>query len=742
MRVDEHLRNLFAMYRINELEKINIDGKSHRLLHILLTENPKLARILHHSDTENSAVDKLSDWALTILKKNQVAIDYYNHAVSGRGAYNRLRWIDYAAIRILDYIANAQREFTDMNNFGTILENHPIKLLWLAARLGKGGATPDFFIDMIHLFRQLSGKSKHFRPSTDEMERWMERYPSGLVPEIIRIREENKRRIINTIIKKIDSGDIDFTKYKFAQNSSQRKKFNQVQKWWDHSLFHLKFAIRSPELLNEMLDYSLSPDTMRVLMKAKEVGIPFFINPYYLSLLNVNAPDSVVAADLAIRQYVIYCRELVDEFGHIKAWEKEDLVEPDKPNAAGWVLPSHYNIHRRYPEVSILIPDTMGRTCGGLCASCQRMYNFQNGKLKFDHEKLLPNETWKDKLNRLMQYFENDAQIRDILITGGDALMSSDKSLNQLLNAILVMTANKKKANKFRKDGEKHAEMVRVRLGTRLPVYLPQRITPALIKILTDFRIRALKIGIKQFVIQTHFQSPMEMTTEARKGIERLISAGWVVTNQLVFTSAASRRGHSAKLRKVLNDAGVLPYYTFTVKGYSENVCSFAPNARSVQEMTEEKIFGAIPETEYATLTQLYNDPGSMVENLAYLKNKTNLPFLSSDRNLLNMPGVGKSMTFRTIGITYDGRRILEFEHDNSRKHSPIILQMGKVVIIESKSINRYLQQLDDMGEDSEEYETIFGYSICETEQTMPIYEYAPYDYTVTDKLTNFEMNE
>ena len=44
-------------------------------------------------------------------------------------------------------------------------------------------------------------------------------------------------------------------------------------------------------------------------------------------------------------------------------------------------------------------------------------------------------------------------------------------------------------------------------------------------------------------------------------------AAGWIITNQLVFTTAASRRGHTAKLRKVLNDVGVLPYYTFTVKG-------------------------------------------------------------------------------------------------------------------------------------------------------------------------------
>ncbi|NIP82774.1 MAG: hypothetical protein GWM90_27565, partial [Gemmatimonadetes bacterium] len=46
-----------------------------------------------------------------------------------------------------------------------------------------------------------------------------------------------------------------------------------------------------------------------------------------------------IGADLAIRHYVVYTTQLVEEFGHIVAWEKEDLVEPGKPNAAGWLLP-------------------------------------------------------------------------------------------------------------------------------------------------------------------------------------------------------------------------------------------------------------------------------------------------------------------------------------------------------------------------------------------------------------------
>jgi lysine 2,3-aminomutase len=141
-----------------------------------------------------------------------------------------------------------------------------------------------------------------------------------------------------------------------------REEFEALE-WWKDKDFHLRFAVRSPEMLNELLGNSLDPDTMKILYQARDKGIPFFVNPYYLSLLHVRVPYFAIGADLAIRHYVVYSRELVDEFGHIVAWEKEDQVEAGKPNAAGWILPSQKNVHRRYPDVAILIPDTMGRAC-------------------------------------------------------------------------------------------------------------------------------------------------------------------------------------------------------------------------------------------------------------------------------------------------------------------------------------------------------------------------------------------
>jgi lysine 2,3-aminomutase len=339
-----------------------------------------------------------------------------------------------------------------------------------------------------------------------------------------------------------------------------------------------------------------------------------------------------------------------------------------------------------------------------------------------------------------MEYFENDSQLRDILITGGDALMSSDKTLAGLLDAVYNMAVRKKKANEKRKAGEKYAEIVRVRLGTRLPVYLPQRVTPQLAEVLADFKKKAVKIGIKQFTIQTHFESPMEVTPEAREAVKKLIAVGWIVTNQHVLTTASSRRGHTAKLRQVLNEVGILPYYTFSVKGYMENYFNFATHARAVQEQLEEKFIGLIPKERYEDVKNFSLDAENMVENIAALEKSEDLPFLAADRNVLNLPVVGKSLTFRVIGITRYGRRILQFDHDSTREHSPIIQKMGKVVIVESKSISEYLQQLEELGENISEYEGLYGFSLGETESRIPVYEYPDYDFEVTEKITNLQI--
>jgi len=65
---------------------------------------------------------------------------------------------------------------------------------------------------------------------------------------------------------------------------------------------------------------------------------------------------------------------------------------------------------------------------------------------------------------------------------------------------------------------------------------------------------------------------------------------------------------------------------------------------------------------------------------------------------------------------------------------------MGKVIIIESKAIRKYLEQLIEMGEDISEYRDLYGYSIGETEKRMSLYEYPEYSFNVTKEMTNLEI--
>lgn len=613
-----------------------------------------------------------------------------------------------------------------------------LTLLWqfLTGRLEDPEMRTDLFVDLFYQFKRLVGEE--LQPMSAQRVRIRtERWPTGLDPEVMEIRADNKERMLHLLVQKIENRKSTPSRFRFEEGMTYEDKYRQVGVWWNDFRFHLAMAVKSPSELNRFLGNSLSAETMYLLSKARKKGMPFFATPYYLSLLDVTGKGY---SDEAIRSYILYSPQLVETYGSIRAWEKEDVVEAGKPNAAGWLLPDGHNIHRRYPEVAILIPDTMGRACGGLCASCQRMYDFQSERLNFEFESLRPKESWDHKLRRLMAYFEEDTQLRDILITGGDALMSQNKTLHHILEAVYRMACRKRKANLERPDGEKYAELQRVRLGSRLPAYLPMRIDDELVGVLREFREKASAVGVQQFIVQTHFQSPLEVTPEAQEAIRKILSAGWLVTNQLVYTVAASRRGHTTRLRQVLNSLGVVCYYTFSVKGFNENYAVFTPNSRSMQEQQEEKVYGRMSAEQAAELDAELDKGDDTAGRIRRFMRKYRLPFLATDRSVLNLPAIGKSMTFRLVGITGDGKRILRFDHDRTRRHSPIIDRMGEIYIVENKSVAAYLRQLEKMGEDAEDYASIWGYTHGETEPRFGLYVYPEFPFGVTGRVSNLEL--
>lgn len=117
------------------------------------------------------------------------------------------------------------------------------------------------------------------------------------------------------------------------------------------------------------------------------------------------------------------------------------------------------------------------------------------------------------------------------------------------------------------------------------------------------------------------------------------------------------------------------------------------------------------------------------------------LLFAGTDRNVLNLPAIGKSMTYVMVGITENGKRILKFEHDISRRHSPITNRMNEVYIVENKSVAAYLRQLKEIGEEIKDYRSIWNYCEGNTEPRFSIYKYPDFNFRLTDTMSNYSEN-
>ena len=168
------------MDEIKNLDKIAISVRSHKLLNQLLSENKQLSDIMRRARNETEALVGVRNIALDELKKNKKSFDYYTKKKNIGRLLSSIESKDIAAIRILDYIENAGREFNDLNLRGKKAVSNPIKLIWLGVTYGTGGAKPDFYEDMLMLFRQFRGEISPNKPKPKKVMEWMDRYVSGL----------------------------------------------------------------------------------------------------------------------------------------------------------------------------------------------------------------------------------------------------------------------------------------------------------------------------------------------------------------------------------------------------------------------------------------------------------------------------------------------------------------------------------------------------------------------------------
>ena len=232
------------------------------------------------------------------------------------------------------------------------------------------------------------------------------------------------------------------------------------------------------------------------------------ITPYYLSLIDPNDPHDPVR-----RQ----CIPTALETHQADADLLDPLHEDEDSPTPG--------LTHRYPDrVLFLITDM----CSMYCRHCTRR--------RFAGQ--TDNECGPDRIEKALEYIEKTESVRDVLLSGGDALMVSDKKLEYIISRLRQIP---------------HVEIVR--LGTRTPVVCPQRITPELCDMLKKYH---------PIWINTHFNHPNEVTAESRRACEMLANAGIPLGNQSVLLRGVNDCVHVMKnLVHELVKMRVRPYYIY-----------------------------------------------------------------------------------------------------------------------------------------------------------------------------------
>jgi len=442
---------------------------------------------------------------------------------------------------------------------------------------------------------------------------FMDRYPCGLDDEVKARRRRNRDRILDFM-------------------GGSREDWRQW-KW------HTRHIVRDAETLGSLID--LSDDEREAIRLARKNRIAFGITPYYLSLMDRNRREGRDARDAAVRAQVIptvhYVTKLV-ESRNCKESSMDFMLERDTSPIEG--------ITRRYPMIVILKPFM---TCPQICVYCQRNWEIED---VHSYHAALPDK----KLDRALQWIADRPEISEVLVTGGDPFVLSGPRLDQVLSRLARMP---------------HVE--RIRVGTRTPVTLPQRVTDALARTVS----RHHSPGKREVLIVTHFEHTYEITKEAVEAVQKFRRQGMEVCNQLVYTFFNSRKFEASTLRHKLRLAGVTPYYTFNTKGKEETDDYRVPIARLLQEQKEE-----------ARLL-----PGSV----------------RTDEIVFNVPGLGKNYLRATqhhdvIAILPNGRRVYEF-HPWEKK-----LALVDTYVYTDVSIHDYLKRLKRAGENTGHYNTIWYY--------------------------------
>ncbi len=273
---------------------------------------------------------------------------------------------------------------------------------------------------------------------------------------------------------------------------------------WTDWTWQMRHRIRTADELARWIDPT--DDEVRAIGLLAE-RFHFVITPYYASLMDPNDPECPLR-----RQVVPRMAELDDPAG---------LADP-----LGEVGHSPVkNVIRAYPD---RIAFCVNNECALYCRFCLR-------------KRMVGDEEWTMKKRELedgLAWIRRTPEIRDVLLTGGDPLVFSDDRLEWLLEQLREIP---------------HVEIVR--LGTRLPVTLPFRVTDALCRMLERHH---------PIWVNTHFNHPRELTPEAAEACDRLLRAGIPVGNQSVLLRGVNDDEPTMRaLCEGLVRMRVRPYYCY-----------------------------------------------------------------------------------------------------------------------------------------------------------------------------------
>ncbi|TFG92508.1 MAG: KamA family radical SAM protein [Syntrophobacterales bacterium] len=287
----------------------------------------------------------------------------------------------------------------------------------------------------------------------------------------------------------------------------QRKFFKDVSAGeWNDWHWQLRHRITTLGELEKMFQLS---DEERSALSGHGSAFPVAITPYYASLIDPDNPSQPLR-----RTVIPTAAERIRGRG-----ENEDPLGEEKDTAVPGLV-------HRYPDrVLFLLTDT----CSTYCRYCTRSRIVGGPK-----DRSLSTERW----NKAIEYIESNQSIRDVLLSGGDPLTLPDDTLEWLLSRLRRIP---------------HVEVVR--LGTKAPVVMPQRITPALCRMLGKFH---------PLWVSIHFTHPAELTEEVKKACEMLANAGIPLQSQTVLLSGINDDVDTMRqLFHGLVKMRVRPYYLY-----------------------------------------------------------------------------------------------------------------------------------------------------------------------------------